>query len=262
VSAPGPAPSAFRPHAAFALRDPHTGEPCAFDLRDAARVAAMLRHAAIRAAQAHGRDARWIEQHVAGHGATPREKAERFSYLVLPCAAPGDGAASARAIGGVLIAGPPAASGADAVWARAALDGAALDPTDRAGPAALLRAIDAADPLAAQALGPARTWTSITPLVLPGHDSRKPRKREALLLRALVQAGCDETPHAALALERTAFAPGVPDAGDSFLPARLRHLPCCHVRIEFRDPVGGPLSLGAGRHAGLGVLTACADVGA
>jgi CRISPR-associated protein Csb2 len=41
-------------------------------------------------------------------------------------------------------------------------------------------------------------------------------------------------------------------------PAHLKDLTAMHVRLEFEDVVCGPITIGAGRHCGFGLM-ACAD---
>ena len=246
-----------RPHASFALCDPETGAPCAFRASKAAEVAGMLRHAAIAAADRDGRDAAWIEQHVAGHGRSEDARSERFSYLVLPGRAEqGEGEAEA-VIQRAIVAGPPGAGPDEVQWLARSLLQTLLWPEHGTGPAALLCAASAGDPVFAGALAPAAVWASVTPLVLPGRDDRRPSKAERLVRKSLQHAGLGADAPCAIELGPQPWLPAALAASAYFVPAHLRGLSLAHLRLRFAEPVAGPIALGAGRHVGLGVLSAC-----
>ena len=104
----------------------------------------------------------------------------------------------------------------------------------------------------------AATWVSITPVILPGYDDNKPVKRERLLMDCLRHAGIDPSAVISIESRRAAWRPrgaGMPMSPHSAYvrPNYLRGLPACHVRVTFKALQAGPLSLGAGRHIGLGV---------
>jgi CRISPR-associated protein Csb2 len=216
----------------------------------------MLRHAALAAAQRDGRDAAWIEQHVAGHGRSESAKSQRFSYLVLPgCEGePGGAAVIQRAI----VAGPPDAPREDVAWLQSSLLQALLWPERGPRPAARLCAADAGDAAFQRALAPAQLWASATPLVLPGRDDGKPGKAQRLVRKALAHAGFAPGAACEIELGRQPWIRTALDAREYFIPAHLRGLAVAHLRVRFAEPAAGPIALGAGRHVGLGVLTACA----
>ncbi len=113
-----------------------------------------------------------------------------------------------------------------------------------------------------------RVWASVTPVILPGYDDGKPAKRERLLRECLRQAGLLAAVES-IESRPPSWFPGVASNSQfndlstkgSFKrrPDYLRHLPAVHVRLRFREPLLGPLSLGAGRHCGLGILAAAAE---
>lgn len=102
---------------------------------------------------------------------------------------------------------------------------------------------------------PSRHWRSVTPIVLTGW-LRPGRTLDRLVARTLGQAG---HPPEAIESVATSAGPLVPHT----LPARtyrigqedayLHTSPRCHVEVTFRQPVAGPLVLGRGRFAGLGL---------
>lgn len=86
-----------------------------------------------------------------------------------------------------------------------------------------------------------REWSTVTPVVLPGHDDHEPRKAEGLLRKALVQSGVE----LAGRYERAGLPGG----------------PMYHVQVRFGQDVSGPLAVGAGRYRGFGVMAAEGDAG-
>jgi CRISPR-associated protein Csb2 len=112
--------------------------------------------------------------------------------------------------------------------------------------------------------GPARVWESVTPVILPGFDDGKHARAEKLFLLALRQAGVPMEAVKDVTMCKAPFWPGSQHPRQYFLPDYLRRglskgLPGWHVRLVFHDKVPGPLAIGAGRHAGLGIF-ACREV--
>lgn len=265
----------LRPFAAFILRPVDSdAEFASIPPEKANHLAANLRHAACRAALADRdpttwRTDDWSLRFVAGHGpsGTPKRRAAddahpRFSYLPIPSIGhPHADGLIRRAV----IAEPPGSDGHSAAWAAIRLNGAILEAEGR-GPIARLETVSPDEPefarvfrlYAARAATEAATqWASVTPVILPGFDDNKAEKRLRLLENCLKHAG---VPLAAVK-ELESRPPSWHHAAHAPHPAfarpdYLRHLPACHVRVRFRTPFRGPLSLGAGRHAGLGVMAA------
>jgi len=252
-----------RPFAAFLLRDcgdPDSWRP--FRQQEANAVAAMLRSLACRAAQAdthafpNGSDV-YVAGHTNGDPATP----PRFSYLVLPTIGHPNADGMIRR---VLVAESHGGDGTHAAWVASRLRGRTL--TDSAGqPAAILESSGPKESVIRRYLAPSKTWTTVTPVILPGHDEFKPpkagedakiTKAERLLLKTLAQAGIPPAAVADLALRKAPFWPGGLHPRDYQRPDYLKNLPAWHVSLTFREPVSGPLALGAGRHCGLGLLAA------
>lgn len=132
------------------------------------------------------------------------------------------------------------------------------------------------------------TWTTVTPVILPGYDDpRKLRQRlrenggltseekhallskldgriDLLLRKALRQAGHSETitRHAQIEWRGSGYLPGTDLASRYMTGDQHRRFRKLHVRIQFRDEHGrflaipGPLCLGGGRFSGTGLFTA------
>jgi CRISPR-associated protein Csb2 len=120
--------------------------------------------------------------------------------------------------------------------------------------------------------GPARHWASVTPVALdrnPGdlHSSDAARRARAFAeatdtVRAALEAIGVPADDARIDVLRSAVVPG------SEKPNRFPRFPAAtgkpqrvlvHVRMEFPEPVLGPLIVGAGRYRGLGLCKPVAD---
>ena len=110
----------------------------------------------------------------------------------------------------------------------------------------------------------ARAWASVTPVLLPGYDDRKQHRgnqqkrltrAEQLLCKAMAQAGIDAS--AQVEISRVPWWPGTLHALEYQPREKLADYPRWHVRLTFDRPWTGPLAIGAGRHAGFGVMAAC-----
>lgn len=247
-----------RPYAAFTLEalPGESGRP-AFRQIDAVTVAAMLRHVACEAARTDShRFPGGSERYVAGHASDRDDPSPRFSYLPLPTTGHphADGA-----IRRVLIAESAGSDGTHARWAEQRLHNRELvDEIEEKG-RALLASVESRDRVVNAYLGPARTWSSVTPVVLPGFDDGKYRKAERLLVKALRHAGLAVEAIENVALRKAPFCLGSQHPSLYHRPSRLRDLAMWHVRIRFQGPVPGPMAIGSGRHCGLGLFVQCDD---
>lgn len=103
---------------------------------------------------------------------------------------------------------------------------------------------------------PASVWRTVTPMELPRHVVKRSGWNRRTWERAAeaVSLACQ---HAGLPapeeveVSRTPFAVGSPHVGA--LRARVSR-PLLHARLAFRDPVEGPVVLGASKHVGLGLM--------
>ena len=105
-----------------------------------------------------------------------------------------------------------------------------------------------------------RAWNTVTPVILPGFDDGKHVKAEKLLFTAMRQAGVPSSAITDLTMRKAPFWPGSQHPRHCFVPNYLKHLPGWHVRLVFYEPVPGPLAVGAGRHAGLGIFARSDEV--
>ena len=136
------------------------------------------------------------------------------------------------------------------------------DDPDR--PVLRLARIDGDDPVVRTYTRTAEAWASATPVLLPGYDKRRDHRgdhtkrldrAEALVRKALGHAGVEQP--CRITLSRVPLIPGTDHAHRYHPRAKLAHYPPYHVRLDFDERFAGPLSLGAGRHAGFGVMAAC-----
>ncbi|MGL4419868.1 MAG: type I-G CRISPR-associated protein Csb2, partial [Gemmataceae bacterium] len=145
-------------------------------------------------------------------------------------------------------------------------------------PVAMLQPIAKSDIGVIRYTKSARTWSTITPVILPGHDDPgglRKRLREGvkaeeqkrllqaldvsilkLLWKAFEQAGFspEVLEGAGLEYRKVGWWPRLGMAPEYVLPqckyARL------HVRVQFKQEVTGPLVIGAGRYRGFGLFAA------
>ena len=233
-----------RPYAAFAIGDripPHR----------ASHVASMMRHLAIQNRSNFAeefRDVRDVntEVYLAGHVGKVQQTPPRFSYQVLPTIGPyGDGY-----IRRVLIAEQYGGNGRHVNWAKNVLSGQRLR-SEKDGDEYTLEAI-ARDGVVDPYVESGRIWRTVTPVVLRGWDDGNPRKLAKLLDRALEDAGIADVDRTWI--QRAPFFPGGLHSAQYCRPRHLQNGLCLHVGVKFCKPVEGPLALGSGRHAGLGIM--------
>lgn len=168
------------------------------------------------------------------------------------------------------------------------LDGRDLRPNSNDRRIPFLSRIYYEDKVVREYLRPAKSWATVTPVVLPGFDDpgglrrklrppqvenlsakekkeilRKLEKRtEDLLRKAILHAGysAEMAENAKLCWRGTGFWPGAALASKNFVPPYLRHFRRLHVRIDWRDSKGesievtGPVCLGSGRFLGMGLF--------
>ena len=226
-------------------------------------IAGMTRSAAIKAMQAYPpedlgeRDGVWVETFVAGHRLDGVDSHQQFSYI--PLASIGHAHADGM-IRRMMIVAP---FGHELQLRHLAdqLDGKQLKPKG-GGEGPVLHRLGE-DGVTRVYLGTSAVWASVTPVILPGHDDHKPNKTIKLIQRAFSQSGidqpCEFTWSAQPNFRNSLTAHKYDRSGNLTGYQRPRHLDALtavHVRVRFEHPVAGPLSIGAGRHCGLGVLAA------
>lgn len=266
-----------RPVAAFVLLQPDASRMRPFHpVRSLRRLVGMLRDAVVRAAQAAGWPQDKIAACVLGHGerpGTPHQPVlhSRLAYLPLPSLQPrGDQplpcVGAARRV--LLTASGPGCQ-REIAWLRRALAGCELLDQNTGSPQALLAPLPRSDRVLRNyvPLRGASAWATVTPMVLPGHDDRRDEKTEALIRKAISQAGFPETlaRHAELDWRPVGFWPGADLAARYPVPDYLRSYPRYHVFLRWRDeharplPLEGPICLGGGRFLGLGLFAVAED---
>ncbi len=116
-----------------------------------------------------------------------------------------------------------------------------------------------------------KVWQTVTPVVLDGHNKKSKsdrpdaiaRETEKLISKALARAGietpCSFTwqsyPYLKHCLSAHKYDRNGRHAG-YHRPKHLDHLTAVHVRLNFTHAVTGPITIGAGRHCGLGLMAA------
>lgn len=228
-------------------------EPFSVPPEECIKVAAWMRHATAQALEGEGG---WdLNGYVLGHPAAGQDRSHRLSYVPLPSVGPNRDGRIRR----VAVVEPAGADGTCTALLRNQLNGRLLvNPRGRA----MCRLAEAAerDEVQGYFLGPdggSRTWETVTPVILHGHDRLRgkvvPRRAEKLLRQALAECGVDVSA-ASLEMSRRCLAEGLPDAEQLILPRHLREWPRYHVRIKLKDALPGPILVGIGRHYGVGVF--------
>lgn len=176
----------------------------------------------------------------------------RFMFLPLPTINAALG--RVEAIRRVLLVAPPGCE-PQLDYARKRLAGAELkSATESVG---ILNHLPHSDWVLRQYLEPASAWTSVTPVVLPGHDDRHIAKAEDLIRKSFMQAGF--APEIAecctIDFRKVGFLPGVDLADRYALPAHPPVKgPRYHVQVCFPHAVPGPIAMGALRYRGFGLM--------
>jgi CRISPR-associated protein Csb2 len=235
-------------------------------------LAGMVRHLAIEKMTRNPpggvrEPARWVGRYVAGH----REKSDgvddphaQLSYVPLPSIGHAHTDPGVRR---VMIVAPV---GDDELLDHLArqLDARQLRPEraeDLREPVFLSRV--RRDPVINRYIGHSRTWASFTPVILPGHDDRKAEKTQKLIRKALDQSGVDQCcqfewsafsdfakSFSAHKYDRDEQAKGGTRPVGYIRPEHLLDLTAIHLRLTFEQLVPGPLTIGAGRHCGFGLM--------
>lgn len=258
-----------RPFTVFELRH-NNGEYCRYSQRKLFHIAGMVRHLAKKAMQTSPPpdvEDSWIEQYVVGHCPKGATNHRQFSYLPLPSIGHEHADQIVRR---VMIVAPLG----DDLWLEhlaRRLAGQQLQPENGnefgdKEPPTLVRVQH--DKVARFYTRPANRWASVTPVILPGHDDKKPAKTRKLIKKALAQSGIEQP----CEFEWSAFSPFRKSFSAHkynrnkrpqgyFRPGYLEKNTAVHLSLRFDDElnVPGPLLLGAGRHCGLGLMAALPD---
>lgn len=270
-----------RPHVVFKLIDDND-DTVTYPQSKLIHIAGMVKHLAIeRMKKNPPSDLRgwtpdeWLDSYVAGHQSKENKDAgtphSQFSYIPRqsignPNTDPG--------VRRVMIVAP---IGDDAWLEHLArhLDGVLLQPLPgtQLPPGTRLERVDdhRQDGVRDAYRRVSGTWASVTPVILPGHDDRKPQKTRSLILKALQQSGIEQP----CTFEWSAFSrfrkmlpahkyrkdPNDPSKRILINYVRPNHLvgqTAVHLILTFSNGVEipGPLTIGAGRHCGFGLMAA------
>lgn len=246
-----------RLYAAFQLRHPFDDRSAVFAMTRANCVAAMMRNAAARVAEEQGRDRGWIDRYVHGHREKDDPSLPRFSYLPLPSIERrGYDHLVLGAIRRVLVAELMDSGQSHLPWVRQMMPGQFLIDEKTDGRRSMLTPLASGDWVLQQYIKSSDVWATVTPLVLPGSDEGKFAKAEKLFFKALHHAGYSPDALVELDFRNVSFWPGGELALRFQRPDYLRkgHWSVYHVRLRWKQPINGPLALGAGRHCGLGIF--------
>ena len=237
---------------------------CQYSQRKLIHIAGMVRHLARRAMQASPppkTDADWVERYVVGHREKDAAEHRQFSYLPLPSI--GHEYAD-HVVRRVMVASPVG----DDAWLEhlaQCLAGRQLKPENGnefggQGAPSLMRMHS--DKVARYYTKEANRWASVTPVILPGHNDRKPAKTRKLIDKTLKQSGIDlpctyewsAFPQFKKALSAHKYDR---DRRPIYIkPDYLQDLTAVHLTVTFNDGIKfpGPLVIGAGRHCGFGLM--------
>lgn len=264
-----PVPKPFR---VFELRN-QDGSRFRYPPRRLIHVAGMVRHLAIEAMRHDpppGVASDWVEAYVAGHSNEELGPHRQFSYLPLPSVGYEHTDPGVRRM---MIAAPVG----DEAWlnhlarrlAGQMLEAVHGNEFPNSEPPLLVPVRH--DSVARNYLRSASEWHSFTPVILPGHDDHRPAKTRALIERALVQSGIDQPcdfewfSYCKFARSYSAHKYDKDKKPQGYLrPSYLVSNTAVHLTLHFHDgsleknpvAVSGPITVGAGRHCGLGLFVA------
>jgi CRISPR-associated protein Csb2 len=240
-----------RPFLAYRMEAKDDQSPFSVTWESAMEVSARLRHGTSEALRLDGGEESMLKIYALGHG-KGKERDHRLSYVPLPSI--GHEHSDGR-IRRVLLVAPPDDRRIESI--APLMEGLQLVAPGK--PPSRLVALDRNDPVLARYVRVSRTWASVTPVILHGHDARRgrvdPERTRALLLEALEQAGIGRAV-ATFSYGRTSWWPGTGPSRNIRVPEHLAPWPRYHLRVELRTGVKGPLLIGIGRHYGIGLLAA------
>lgn len=276
-----------RPNAVFKLID-EKEEPARYPHAKLIHIAGMVRHAAIQAMSKAPPpwidNPDWVSRVVRGkRDETVGDDHKQFSYVPLPSIGHAHADAMVR---NVMIVAPFGLE-RELEYLAERLDGVALEPEDQAeacethSPPLLPERITlqkfTPPPgkfIAEHYLGTAAVWETVTPVILDGCNRKSKtdslesiaRATEKLVCKALARAGittpCEFTWQSLPFFKNTLSAHKYDREGKRtgyFRPTYLTGRSAVHLRLTFTCPVPGPITLGAGRHCGFGLLATAPD---
>ena len=245
--------------------------------RQGVAVAGMMRHAVRIAAERAGWDESRITATVLGRGTVG---SPRLLFVPVPSIEPrADGGEVVGAVRRVLVYSTDPSS-PDTRWVKRALGGADLLDENSEVIQGVLAGAATSDSVFKRYTAESKTWTTVTPMVLPGHDDpsglrrrlrsvtsttqqqdlldRLMKRRETLIRKALRHAGLSEELAGSAKIETrdAGFIAGVDKASQFSVPSHLESFTRLHVRLDWPVKIPGPLCVGSGRFFGLGLFAA------
>lgn len=273
---------AVRPCAVFKLLD-ENGDPARYAHSRLIHIAGMVRHLAKERLRGdppsfvpEDERATWLGQFVCGHRGDA-DQHQQISYVPLPSIGHQHADAMIRNV--MLIA--PIACEQQLEYVADRINGDRLiaegNESDESAstpnpgtPETLERFIPSPGRfIAIRYLGTSRVWVSVTPVILDGHNRKsraeKPeavaRRTVGLIRTALERAGietpCEFTWQSVPFFNQCLSAHKYERDGRHtgyHRPQHLRTLTAVHLRLTFAHPLPGPLTVGAGRHCGFGLM--------
>lgn len=274
-----------RPFRLFEFRN-LDGSRFRYSHRKLIHIAGMVRHLAIEAmriAPPRGVGEEWVETYIAGHVMEGSQSHRQLSYLPLPSVGTEHTNPSIRR---VMIVAP---AGDDAWLNHVArrLGGQQLKALNKHSPEfgtdedgqpnqgpILVPLPRGGDGVTRQYTGSASVWRSFTPIILPGHNDHKPEKTRKLIERSLMQAGIEQSCEfewSAFSRFRKSYSAHKYDKERRpqgyVRPDHLLSQTAVHLTLRFHDGsdkktpirIPGPLTIGAGRHCGFGLMAAITE---
>lgn len=239
-----------RPCCVFQILKPDASGNLAFHTARRTRdVAAWVRHAVDQVCRKAGWDdfAAFVHGHgVEGRQNTSQNSSHRFQYLPLPTV--NFKLNRVESIRRVMVAAPVGYEDRIDFIRRRLLGHPLLWNGEEIG---ILNVQAGKDWVRDQYTARAQSWSSVTPVILDGYDDRSPAKTLKLLQKALLNAGV--TSEVECEWQPFGFRAGVEPVRAFNRPENL-HGTMTHVRLRFRQPIPGPLALGAGRFRGFGLF--------
>lgn len=272
-----------RPCAVFKLLDPNE-EPARYSHAKVVHIAGMVRHVAIQLMQDAGKASDFINRFIRGKRDLEAVlEHKQISYVPLPSIGHQHADGMIR---NVMLIAPPDME-RELTYLSERIDGQMLKPEQlekeddsvSASSASYHAELQLFKPPAGKFisecyLGRSNTWHSVTPVILDGHNrktkSDKPeaiaRETEKLICKALQRAGIETTcsfiwqasPFLKSSLSAHKYDRDGRHTG-YHRPKHLRDLTAVHLRLTFEQPVSGPLTIGAGRHCGFGLMAVAAE---
>ena len=229
----------------FRLLDMNGG-PLVFEGTQAMEIAAMARHAVGGAARRAGIAEEAVSE-LMGHGGGRRIRVQPLPNV-------GHRHADGR-IRRVMLTAPESVDEHDWLDVLSRLVGAELIPEGGREPVGTLASIAGDDPILVRYCGESKSWTTATPVVLPGRDHRRGRPRPERTVRRLLQhAGISAAMAEKVTMEPAPWLPGSAMPHQYRRPRHLAEYPCVHMSVRWRTSATGPLALGAGVGYGFGLF--------